>query len=150
LVDLIDRYGVSHQLIEFELTESLFLNDVKHLSLVLASLRSHSFLVSIDDFGSGYSSLTMLKDVGIDVIKLDQGFLKGTDEHHRGKVVVQHVIAMAKQLGITTVAEGVETSEQAQMLQLLGCDVVQGYFFSHPLEISEYEALLIDDRLPSS
>ncbi|MDD4451121.1 MAG: EAL domain-containing protein, partial [Sphaerochaeta sp.] len=79
-----------------------------------------------------------------------QGFLEGTDEHHRGKVVVQHVIAMAKQLGITTVAEGVETSEQAQMLQLLGCDVVQGYFFSHPLEISEYEALLIDDRLPSS
>jgi EAL domain-containing protein (putative c-di-GMP-specific phosphodiesterase class I) len=76
LVDLIDRYGVSHQLIEFELTESLFLNDVKHCAGI-GPLRSHSFLVSIDDFGSGYSSLTMLKDVGIDVIKLDQGFLEG-------------------------------------------------------------------------
>ncbi|MGE4524584.1 MAG: EAL domain-containing protein, partial [Sphaerochaeta sp.] len=72
-----------------------------------------------------------------------------TDEHHRGKVVVQHVISMAKQLGITTVAEGVETHEQVHMLQMLGCDVVQGYFFSHPLQVAEYEALLIDDRLPS-
>jgi len=149
LVELIDRYEVAHHLIEFELTESLFLNDVKHLSQVLSSLRKKSFLVSLDDFGSGYSSLTMLKDIAIDKIKLDQGFLKGTDEHHRGKVVVQHVISMAKQLGITTVAEGVETHEQVHMLQMLGCDVVQGYFFSHPLQVAEYEALLIDDRLPS-
>ena len=150
LVDMIDRYEVPHHLIEFELTESLFLNDVKHLSQVLASLRSHSFLVSLDDFGSGYSSLTMLKDVAIDVIKLDQGFLKGSDEHQRGMVVVQHIISLAKQLGITTVAEGVETREQVQMLQQLGCDVVQGFFFSQPLQVAEYEALLIDDRLPSS
>ncbi len=150
LLEVIDRYDVAHQLIEFELTESLFLNDVKHLSTVLSSLRRHAFLVSLDDFGSGYSSLTMLKDVGIDVIKLDQGFLKGTDEHHRGKIVVEYVIAMAKQLGITTVAEGVETREQVNMLQSLGCDVVQGYFFSHPLAIAEYEALLIDDHLPFS
>lgn len=149
LVEMIDRYEVPHHLIEFELTESLFLNDVQHLAKVIASLRSHSFLVSLDDFGSGYSSLTMLKDVGIDVIKMDQGFLKGTDEQQRGKVVVQHIIAMAKQLGITTVAEGVETKEQVLMLQQLGCDVVQGFFFSQPLTISAFETLLSDDRLPS-
>jgi len=84
LVALIDRYEVAHHLIEFELTESLFLNDVKHLSQVLSSLRKQSFLVSLDDFGSGYSSLNMLKDVAIDKIKLDKGFLKGTDEHSYG------------------------------------------------------------------
>ena len=146
LVDLID----AHHLIEFELTESLFLNDVKQLSQVLALLRSRSFLVSLDDFGSGYSSLTLLKDVAIDVIKFDQGFLKDTYEHHRIMIVVQHVIALAEQLGITTVAEGVETREQVRMLQQLGCDVVQGFFFSQPLQVAEYQALLIDDRLPSA
>jgi EAL domain-containing protein (putative c-di-GMP-specific phosphodiesterase class I) len=88
----------------------------------------------------------MLKDVTIDVIKLDQGFLKGTDNHKRGTVVVQHVINLAKRLGFTTVAVGVETLEQVRMLNDLGCDAVQGFYFSEPLAIANYEALLIDDR----
>ena len=146
LVNLVDQYGIDHHLIEFELTESLFTHDIKHLSHVMENLRKHGFLVSLDDFGSGYSSLTMLKDVTIDVLKLDQGFLKGADDHQRGKVVVEHIISMAKSLGITTVAEGVETLEQVQMLTALGCDAVQGFYFSQPLSITNYEALLIDDR----
>lgn len=145
LVELIDRFSVPHHLIEFELTESLFLHDAKHLCQVLSSLRAHSFLVSLDDFGSGYSSLTMLKDVPIDAIKLDQGFIRGTDEQQRGKLVVKSIISMAHALGITTVAEGVETEEQAQMLTQLGCDVVQGYYFSMPLETARYEALLVEE-----
>ncbi|NCC13331.1 MAG: EAL domain-containing protein, partial [Spirochaetia bacterium] len=146
LVTMVDQYGIDHKLMEFELTESLFTHDIRHLSQVMANLRSYGFSVSLDDFGSGYSSLTMLKDVTIDVIKLDQGFLKGTDNHKRGTVVVQHVINLAKSLGITTVAEGVETLEQVRMLTDLGCDAVQGFYFSEPLAIANYEALLIDDR----
>ncbi|WP_332447897.1 putative bifunctional diguanylate cyclase/phosphodiesterase [Sphaerochaeta sp.] len=146
LVQLVDRYQIPHHLMEFELTESLFMHDVKHLSRVLASLRRQSFLVSLDDFGSGYSSLAMLKDVKIDVIKMDQGFLVGTDARDQGMRVVKHVIALAKDLGITTVAEGVETQQQVDMLASFGCDVVQGFFFSQPLSIAHYEELLIDDR----
>mgnify|MGYP002152324624 CR=1 FL=1 len=145
LISLIDRYKVPHNLMEFELTESLFMHDTEHLSEVLASLRKQDFLVSIDDFGSGYSSLAVLKDVHIDVIKMDQGFLTGTDENEHGIKVVKHIIAMAKDLGITTVAEGVETAKQATMLEQLGCDVVQGYYFSQPLKIVHFEQLLIDD-----
>lgn len=146
LVSMVDQYGIDHKLMEFELTESLFTHDIKHLSQVMANLRSYGFQVSLDDFGSGYSSLTMLKDVTIDVIKLDQGFLKGADNNERGNVVVQHIINMAKSLGITTVAEGVETLEQVEMLKDLGCDAVQGFYFGEPLNIANYEALLIDDR----
>ena len=145
LVALIDTYEIPHALMEFELTESLFLHDTEHLSDVLSSLRKQGFLVSLDDFGSGYSSLSMLKDVQIDVIKMDQGFLTGTDQNVRGMEVVKHIIAMAKALNITTVAEGVETEHQANMLADLGCDVVQGYYYSQPLSIEHYESLLIDD-----
>jgi diguanylate cyclase (GGDEF)-like protein len=144
LVSLVDRYEVPHSLMEFELTESLFLHDTKHLSEVLATLRNNDFLVSLDDFGSGYSSLSMLKDVQIDVIKMDQGFLTGVDEDNRGMQVVKHIIAMAKALHITTVAEGVETQKQVNMLAELGCDVVQGYYYSQPISVSEYEKLLSD------
>jgi EAL domain-containing protein (putative c-di-GMP-specific phosphodiesterase class I) len=130
---------------EFELTETLFLHDMTHLSSVLTTLRNQGFLVSLDDFGSGYSSLTMLKDVQIDVIKMDQGFFTDLTSNEQGRVVIQHVIAMAKDLGITTIAEGVESEEQARMLASMGCDGVQGYFYSQPLEVSEYEQLLADD-----
>jgi diguanylate cyclase (GGDEF)-like protein len=145
LVSLVDHYNVDHHLMEFELTETLFLHDMTHLSSVLTTLRNQGFLVSLDDFGSGYSSLTMLKDVQIDVIKMDQGFFTDLTSNEQGRVVIQHVIAMAKDLGITTIAEGVESEEQARMLASMGCDGVQGYFYSQPLEVSEYEQLLADD-----
>ena len=145
LVALVDHYGIDHKLMEFELTETLFLHDLTHLSSVLKSLRAQGFLVSLDDFGSGYSSLTMLKDVQIDVIKMDQGFFTDLTTNEQGRVVIQHVIAMAKNLGITTIAEGVESEEQARMLASMGCDAVQGYFYSQPLEVSEYGQLLSDD-----
>lgn len=102
-------------------------------------------MVSLDDFGSGYSSLTMLKDVQIDVIKMDQGFFTDLTTNEQGMVAIQHVIAMAKDLGITSIAEGVESEEQAKMLASMGCDGVQGYFYSQPLEVREYEQLLGDD-----
>ncbi len=145
LVTLVDHYEVDHRLMEFELTETLFLHDLTHLVSVLTSLRSQGFLVSLDDFGSGYSSLTMLKDVQIDVIKMDQGFFTDLTTNKQGMVVIKHVIAMAKELGITSIAEGVESEEQARMLASMGCDGVQGYFYSQPLEVSEYERLLTDN-----
>ncbi|MGE4453508.1 MAG: putative bifunctional diguanylate cyclase/phosphodiesterase [Sphaerochaeta sp.] len=146
LVALVDRYEVDHHLMEFEMTETLFLHDLRHLASVLTSLRSQGFLVSLDDFGSGYSSLTMLKDVQVDVIKMDQGFFTDFTTNDQGRKVIKHIIGMAKDLGITTIAEGVENEEQARMLQEMGCDGVQGYFFSQPLEVSHYETLLDDDR----
>ncbi len=147
LLHLVDQYHVEHRLLEFEMTETLFLNDMIHFSRVLASLRKQGFLVSIDDFGSGYSSLSMLKDVHIDVIKIDQSFFSDLDVTSQGKIVVQHIIALAKELGITTIAEGVESEAQATMLTQIGCDAIQGYFFSEPLSIEAYEELLDKEKV---
>ena len=93
----------------------------------------------MDDFGSGYSSLNMLKDIPVDVIKFDSGFMSEVVETERGKTVIQYTIAMARKLNIEVVAEGVETFEQAKFLYEAGCETAQGYFYSKPLPIKKFE-----------
>jgi len=142
LFDLTQKYGLSPENFEIELTESFFDSDTKVTKKTVKKLQDYGFSVAIDDFGSGYSALNMLKDFDFDTLKIDTKFLEGFE--HGGKVgtVVTSVIRMAKWLGIPVVAEGVETKEQVDFLRTIGCEKIQGFYFSRPLPREEYEALL--------
>lgn len=138
VVGLVKKYDIEPRYLELELTESLFLDDVDSLYKVLYELQKHGFLLNMDDFGSGYSSLNMLKNVPVDVVKLDKGFLDEILSTEKGKKIVQHSVAMVKDLDLKVIAEGVETQEQLEFLKQSSCDLVQGYFFSKPLPVEEF------------
>lgn len=137
--DIVEKYHVPHKLIEIELTESTMLDNTEILICVLRQLHEIGFTLSIDDFGSGYSSLGMLKDLPVDIIKLDRSFFAGDIDYERGREIIGSVIALAKKLHIITVAEGVETREHVDLLSDLGCDIAQGYYFARPMLQSEME-----------
>ena len=96
----------------------------------------------MDDFGSGFSSLNMLKDTKFDVIKMDQGFLRDFIGSDRGKRIVEHTIQMSRDIGLDMVAEGVETKEQAMFLKECGCDTAQGYYYAKPMALEEFNKLM--------
>lgn len=129
--ELTDRYGIRKDLIALELTESLLVQDKDKMTTVVRKLRSPGFPVWMDDFGSGYSSLIFLNDYTLDLIKLDMGFLKSFT--NTSMEIMRSTVSMAKNLGIRTLAEGVETGEHVRFLKEIGCDMMQGYYFSRPL-----------------
>ncbi len=136
--DIIDAEGCPHDLIELELTESAFFDDKKAMIDTILRLKQYGFSVSMDDFGSGYSSLNSLKDMPLDVLKLDAEFFRGEDGGGRGQIVVSEAIRLAKNLNMKTVAEGVEIKEQVDLLAQLGCDMIQGYYFAKPMPKEDY------------
>ncbi|WMJ90480.1 bifunctional diguanylate cyclase/phosphodiesterase [Anaerocolumna sp. MB42-C2] len=136
---LAEKYKVPRNLIELELTETAFLNNLDELSYLAHNLKKEGFILSMDDFGTGYSSLNMLKDVPVDVIKIDRGFLNEIVTTERGKTVIQYTIAMAKKLNIEVIAEGVENFVQAKFLYEAGCETAQGYFYSKPIPVPKFE-----------
>lgn len=133
------RYGIPDGLLELELTESVAMQDYELHYALTRRLQNSGFLCSIDDFGSGYSSLNVLKNLPVNIIKLDAVFFRETRDPDRARIVIAYFINMAGALGIRTVAEGVEAEEQVEFLQRIGCDVVQGYVFSKPLPVKEFE-----------
>ncbi len=139
----VDLFGIDHSLLEFEMTESIFLENLEHLTSVVSALRVEGFSLSIDDFGSGYSSLNMLKDITVDYLKLDREFLMEAADGSRSQKVIQSVIQMAHDLGILVVAEGVETKEQVAMLIGMDCLIAQGYYFERPISMEAFEKLLL-------
>lgn len=136
---LVDVYNVPHKYIEIELTESAFFDDRDALLGTIKKLQELGFEVSMDDFGAGYSSLNSLKDLPLDVLKLDADFFRGDAEGDRREVVVSQAIDLAKHLNMRIVAEGIEEKEQVDFLAKCGCDMIQGYYFSKPLPAYEYE-----------
>lgn len=143
--DILDKYKIDPKYIEIEITESVGYSQTDELILIIQKLKSLGFSIAMDDFGSGYSSLNMLKDIPIDVIKIDQEFFKNNTDIKRGNTVVHGIVTIAKKLGIKTVAEGVETKEQLDFLKSIECDIGQGYYFSKPMSIKEFEKLLFDN-----
>lgn len=138
--DTVDREGCPRELIEIELTESAFFDDKKAMILTISRLKSYGISVSMDDFGSGYSSLNSLKDMPLDVLKLDADFFRGEEAGtKRGEIVVSEAIRLAKSLNMRTVAEGVEVREQAEFLAAQGCDMIQGYYFAKPMPGADFE-----------
>ena len=136
--DMVDSVGCPHELLEIELTESAFFDDQNAMIETIKALKSFGFKVSMDDFGAGYSSLNSLKDMPLDVLKLDAGFFRGEKAGDRGQIVVSETIKLAKSLNMKTVAEGVEEKEQVDFLASQGCDMIQGYYFAKPMPKSEY------------
>lgn len=136
------QYSVPTKLIEAEITESVIFNNLERAQEVIGGLHLYGFPVAMDDFGSGYSSLNVLKELKFDSIKLDKEFLAGFEENPRAKKVIQGAIAMIKTLGVKVVTEGVETREQAEFLRDCGADLAQGYFFSRPVTATTFEQLL--------
>ncbi|MBR4622255.1 MAG: EAL domain-containing protein [Ruminococcus sp.] len=144
--DTVDHEGAPHELIEIELTESAFFDDKQSIVNIIKNLKSYGFTVSMDDFGSGYSSLNSLKDMPLDVLKLDAEFFRGeTAGTERGEIVIAEAIRLAKSLDMHTVAEGVEIKEQVDFLAEQGCDMIQGYYFSKPLPRVEYEKRIMPE-----
>ena len=137
--DMIDEAGCPHELVEIELTESAFFDDKKAMLNTIMKLKSFGFAVSMDDFGSGYSSLNSLKDMPLDVLKLDAEFFRGENDDGRGEIVVTEAIRLAKSLNMRTVAEGVEVREQVDFLASQGCDMIQGYYYAKPMPKTDYQ-----------
>ena len=136
--DMVNAAGCPHDLLEIELTESAFFDDQNAMIETIKALKSFGFKVSMDDFGAGYSSLNSLKDMPLDVLKLDAGFFRGDKAGDRGGIVVAETIKLAKSLHMKTVAEGVEEKEQVEFLASQGCDMIQGYYFAKPMPKSDY------------
>ena len=139
ICEIVDQYHVPHNVIELELTESAFFDDKQVLLTTVRKLRDAGFSVSMDDFGAGYSSLNSLKELSIDVLKIDADFFRGADSLDRGMLIVSEVIDLAKKLNMKIVAEGIESREQVDFLTDQECDMIQGYYFAKPMPIGEFE-----------
>jgi len=139
LMDLVDKYKIAPKYLELEITENLFMDDVDELFDEMAELKKCGFRILMDDFGSGYSSLNMLRNAPVDVLKIDRFFLDEIMSTQRGKIIVESSVRMAKQLGLEVIAEGVETKEQLDFLANIDCDTVQGYYFSRPIPTDDFE-----------
>ena len=138
-----EKYNIDTSLLHFEITESAYMDNQQELIERVAKIRNMGFLIAMDDFGSGYSSLNTLKDVPLDILKLDMGFLRNSSTNdERGRSIIGHIIHMAHSLNLKTVAEGVETQEQADFLRSLGCDIIQGYLYARPMPFNDYNELI--------
>ncbi len=146
IVNLTDKYDVPHNLFQLELTETAYMDNPQVMKQVVAELKNNGYTVLMDDFGSGYSSLSILKEVEVDVLKIDMRFFDSTANDGRSENIIASVVRMAKWLGMPAVAEGVEKSEQVNFLGSVGCEYVQGFYFARPMPIDEYEQLAKENK----
>ncbi len=138
--DLIKKYDIPINYLELEITETV---DSQGISDVVANMKQAGFKMLMDDFGSGYSSLNTLKTTQFDVLKIDRGFLSEFMDSERGRKIIEHMISMSQDIGLDIIAEGVETKEQAEFLRVCGCDAAQGFFYSKPIALNEFEERLV-------
>ena len=139
---LVEKYDIPRYLFQLELTESAYTSNPKVVQETMQRLQNEGFSILMDDFGSGYSSLNVLKDIDVDVLKMDMRFLSDTDKRRRGENILMSVVRMAKWLNMPVVAEGVERREQADFLRSIGCEYVQGFYFAKPMPVEDYEKLV--------
>ena len=145
LREIVDKYDIPYEYIELELTESVFTENAEKLLKIMHKLHEIGFKLSLDDFGSGYSSLNMLKDMPVDVVKIDKEFFSDTMNTQKGRAVISTVVDLAKNLDMDVISEGVETREQVEFLTEIHCAMVQGYYFAKPMPIADFEKLWYED-----
>lgn len=141
LREIVDKYAIPYEYIELEITETVFTDNAELLLKIMQKLHDIGFKLSIDDFGSGYSSLNMLKDMPADVVKIDREFFNGTVNSDKGRAVITTVVDLAKKLKMHVISEGVETLDQVEFLDEINCDMIQGYYFARPMPLDEFEKL---------
>ncbi len=144
LMDLIHKYNIPLDLLELELTESVFVENKEELKLFIGSIKAQGLKVSIDDFGAAYSSLQTLTDIDVDILKIDKGFLDnvkidGSKRSSKDEILIKNIIHLAKELGFDVICEGIETDEQIELLKNIGCELGQGYVFARPMPVAEYK-----------
>lgn len=144
VTEIVDSYDIPHQYLEFEVTESVFLGDISELSRFLNRLQDTGFLVSIDDFGSGYSALNVLPEIPANFIKFDRVFLQNEDRNKR-QTLLKYLVRMVKHLGFRTLCEGIEEAEQAVFCKSIGCEQAQGFLFSKPVNLETFKKI-VEDR----
>lgn len=147
--DIIYQKNIPGELIEIELTENVFVKNIERIIELEKELHQLNITVAMDDFGVGYSTYELLKKINIDVLKLDKIFFKDIMENKKAKIIVKGIINMAKELNLITVAEGIETKEQVDFLKEIHCDEIQGYYFSKPIPIEEFEKLINNKKIES-
>lgn len=149
LEEIRKRYDIPAKLLRVEITESAIMGGSDQVNEMIKRLHSYGYIVEMDDFGSGYSSLNVLKDIEMDVIKLDMLFLSAETNNSRGGTILSAVVRMAKWLKVPVIAEGVETLKQADFLQSIGCSYIQGYLYSRPLPEDQYTELIAESAVGS-
>ena len=137
-----ERNGIENKYLELEITETLFIKNVETLYKKMEELKNSGFVIEMDDFGSGYSSLNMLREAPVDVVKIDKYFMDELLMTRKGEIVVENIVRMLKQLGILVIAEGVEKKDQVEFLEGVRCDVVQGFYFSKPVPAEDFTEML--------
>lgn len=140
--DIKNKFRIPDHLLEIEITESIAFDNVTFLEKTVSELKSKGFLISIDDFGTGFSSLSLLKNIPIDVLKIDQSFFRESIHKEKDNIVIKGIIDLVNKLSIRTVAEGIETAEQVAFLKSVNCNMIQGYFFYKPLPEDKFEEIL--------
>lgn len=140
--ELLDKYQIPTEYLEFELTETVCMEDTKNAMQFIDSFHEMGIKVSMDDFGSGFSSLNLLSEMPLDIIKLDRCFLHSTVLERKEKIVLSNIIRMTKELELTSLCEGVETDQQSEFLKEIGCDIQQGYYFARPLCEEDFVAMM--------
>lgn len=139
IINLVSEFGIKPHRLRIEITETVLMDDVENRMKDIGRLRSAGFLIEMDDFGSGYSSLNMLQDMPVDVLKIDMGFLRKAEVSQKAEMIIYNILAMAKDLDITSLTEGVESQYQFEQLSRMGCKLFQGYHFSKPIPVEEFE-----------
>ena len=143
LQNMLNKYDIPMNLVVFEITESAFIEDSRSMIALINKMKAMGFQFSMDDFGSGYSSFNLLKDMNVDELKIDKEFLESTEDSTRSKYIIERIVEMAHGLDIRVVCEGVERKEQVEFLKNIECDIIQGYYYSKPMPIDEYERYLL-------
>ena len=138
-VELVEKYEVNPKLLKLEITETAIMSDFNKNIIIIKRLQNYGFDIEIDDFGSGYSSLNMLKDISANVLKIDMGFLRASENEAKGLDILETIIELANKLGMKVITEGVEKKSQVGMLSMMGCKMFQGYYFSKPIAVREFE-----------
>ena len=142
-MELVEKYNLEPKDLQLEITETVYTEEKQVIYSIISELQEAGFKILMDDFGSGYSSLNMLKDAPIDVLKLDMAFMRNLDnENERNNIIVESIVELSKKLNISVVVEGVESEKQVNFLKSIGAEVIRGYYFSKPIPTDEYEKLI--------
>lgn len=139
MTDLVEEYNINPTNLKLEITETAVMTDIERQLFLIEKLKAYGFTVEMDDFGSGYSSLNMLKDINVNTLKIDMMFLGKTDNTTKSDLIIKTIIFLSKELGMNVITEGVETVDQVEFLKSNGCDIFQGYYYAKPMPVPEFE-----------
>ena len=138
---LVEEFKIEPSRLRIEITETVMMTEAESRMAILSKFRESGFIVEMDDFGSGYSSLNQLKDMPLDVLKIDMKFLSKAEDNHRAATILRNVLRLSSDLGLFSLTEGVETEDQYKMLNEMGCNLFQGYYFAKPMAVADFEKL---------